>query len=118
MSEAQLKDFKAYDIDWEMTPEAAVTLYLEWGNNCWLNGPEFRPVRNRSDSTTYFVVNAWEKEPTIRLVHRTNDEAKELLILPMPAHLKDRFMAEVGNNKGTYTPTEEIKEWLRGQMDG
>jgi len=116
MSEAQLKDFKAYDIDWEMTPEAAVTLYLEWGNNCWLNGPEFRPVRNRSDSTTYFVVNAWEAEPTIRLVHRTNDEAKELLILPMPAHLKAHFMAEVGNNKGTYTPTEEIKEWLRGQM--
>ena len=29
------------NIDWEMTPEEAVTLYLEWGNN-WSHGKMVR----------------------------------------------------------------------------
>ncbi len=111
---ADLKSFKEYDVDWEMTPEAAVTLYLEWGNNCWLN--EFKPVRYRSDTTTYFVVNTWEPEPKLTLIRRSCDEAKELAELPLPRHLKGHFMEHVGNNKGVYAPTKEIKEWLRKQM--
>lgn len=111
---AQLENFKEYDVDWEMTPEAAVTLYLEWGNNCWLN--EFKPVRHRSDSVTYFVVNTWEKAPKLTLIKRTCDEAKELAELPLPEHLRPTFMKEVGCNKGVYAPTSEIKDWLRTQM--
>lgn len=110
-----LKSFNAHDVDWEMTPEAAVTLYLEWGNNCWLN--DFKPVRYRSDSTTYFVVSTWEPDPKLMLIHRTCDEARELAELPVPEHLKPRFMAEVGFNKGVYAPTDEIKSWLKGQMN-
>ncbi|GFK93537.1 hypothetical protein NNJEOMEG_01371 [Fundidesulfovibrio magnetotacticus] len=110
----QLKEFKEYDVDWEMTPEAAVTLYLEWGNNCWLN--DFKPVRHRSDSTTYFVVNTWEPEPTLSLIRRTCDEARELAVLSLPDELKKGFMDEVGFNKGVYAPTPEIKDWLRAQM--
>ena len=39
MNLEQLKQHKQilYDIDWEMTPEEAVRLYLEWGNN-WVYG--------------------------------------------------------------------------------
>ena len=111
---AELKDFKSYDVDWEMTPEAAVTLYLEWGNNCWLG--EFKPVRHRSDSTTYFVVSTWDKEPMVSLVKRTSDEVKELVEMPLPEHLKPTFMADVGCNKGVYAPTPEIKSWLKAQM--
>jgi hypothetical protein len=111
---ADLKNFKEYDVDWEMTPEAAVTLYLEWGNNCWLN--EFKPVRHRSDTTTYFVVNTWEQEPKLTLIKRSSDEAKELAELILPLHLREPFMRDVGNNKGVYAPTPEIKAWLRTQM--
>ena len=110
----ELKNFKEYDVDWDMTPEAAVTLYLEWGNNSWLG--EFKPVRHRSDSTTYFVVNTWEREPTLSLIKRTSDEARELAVLSLPEDLKRDFMAEVGFNKGVYAPTPPIKDWLRGQM--
>jgi len=40
----QLKDFALYDIDWNLTPEHAVTMYLEWGNNDWHS--EYPPVRS------------------------------------------------------------------------
>ena len=30
-----LSQYRNLDIDWTMTPEAAVTMYLEWGNNSW-----------------------------------------------------------------------------------
>ena len=30
-----LKDFALCPIDWNLTPEHAVTMYLEWGNNDW-----------------------------------------------------------------------------------
>lgn len=111
---ADLKSFKEYEVDWNMTPEAAVTLYLEWGNNCWLN--EFKPVRHRSDSTTYFVVNTWEREPKLTLIRRTCDEARELAELTLPEGLGRKFLEHVGNNKGVYEPTPEIKEWLKAQM--
>ena len=29
----QLRAYKDLIIDWEMTPEDAVAIYLEWGNN-------------------------------------------------------------------------------------
>ena len=32
---ASLKDFSTLDISWDLTPEHAVTMYLEWGNNDW-----------------------------------------------------------------------------------
>lgn len=111
---AELRNFMAYEVDWEMTPEAAVTLYLEWGNNCWLG--DFKPVRHRGDATTYFVVSTWEQEPKLTLVKRTHDETEELAVMPLPEHLKGRFMSEVGTNKGVYAPTPEIKDWLRAQM--
>jgi len=111
-----LKSFQEYDIDWEMTPETAVTLYLEWGNNSWLG--EFKPVRHRSDSTTYFVVNTWGTVPMVSLVKRTTDDARELVEMPLPEHLRPKFMNEVGCNKGVYAPTPEIKSWLRQELNG
>lgn len=33
-------------IDWDMTPEEAVTLYLEWGNN-WAHGKYV--IRSKND---------------------------------------------------------------------
>ena len=55
-------------IDWEMTPEEAVTLYLEWGNN-WAHG---KVVRSRDDVSHYFVINTWKEQPTIFLIRRNS----------------------------------------------
>ena len=41
-------------IDWEMTPEEAIRLYLEWGNN-WAGGNYV--IRSKNDVTHYFVVH-------------------------------------------------------------
>jgi len=51
-------------IDWEMTPEEAIRLYLEWGNN-WAGGNYV--IRSKNDVTHYFVVNTWEQSPKIYL---------------------------------------------------
>ena len=45
-------------IDWEMTPEEAVRLYLEWGNN-WARGNYV--IRSKDDVSHYFVVNTWKE---------------------------------------------------------
>jgi hypothetical protein len=47
------------EINWDMTPEEAVRLYLEWGNN-WARGDGY-VVRSKADYTTYFVVNCWAR---------------------------------------------------------
>ena len=39
-----LKDAASLNIDWNLAPEDAVTLYLEWGNNNW--HAEHAPVRS------------------------------------------------------------------------
>ena len=39
-----LAAFADQQIDWNLTPEMAVTLYLEWGNNDWRSEhPRFVP---------------------------------------------------------------------------
>ncbi len=72
-------------IDWEMTPEEAVRLYLEWGNN-WSRG--YRMVRSKDDETYYFVLNTWEDIPAIFFVRRDYEGAVELARIEMPDELK------------------------------
>ena len=62
----RLQDYALYDISWNLSPEHAVTMYLEWGNNDWHS--EYPPVRSKEDVSHYFVVDSWGKEPVIRLV--------------------------------------------------
>ena len=50
-----LKDFSLYNIDWNLSPEHAVTMYLEWGNNDWHS--EYPPVRSKDDVSHYFGVD-------------------------------------------------------------
>ena len=97
------------DINWEMTPEEAVTLYLEWGNN-WSHGKHL--VRSKNDVSHYFVVNTWDNPPRLYLIRRNSDEAKELAKIEIPVPLRDRFLAEVSYNKGVYAINEEMRAWL------
>jgi hypothetical protein len=100
-------------IDWEMTPEEAVTRYLEWGNN-WSHGKHL--VRSKGDVSYYFVVNTWETPPRVYLIRRNSEEAVELASFPMPEKVRDRFLTSVGRNKGVYGLTADVRAWLEGAL--
>lgn len=106
----ELSNFKNLDIDWEMTPWDAVTLYLEWGNNSWHSN--FQPVRSKLDISNYFVVYMWKSPITVALIQRNSEEAKELWISEVPKEMAMNFIKENQYLKGTYPPNEEIKNWL------
>lgn len=102
-------------IDWDMSPEEAVTLYLEWGNNP-ANGR--RRVRSKEDVSLYFVVYTWEAPPRIYLIRRNSEQAEELAVIDMPEHLRGPFLKSVAHHKGVYPVTPEIRRWLEEQLYG
>jgi hypothetical protein len=101
-------------IDWSMTPEEAVRLYLEWGNN-WARGNYV--IRSKDDVSYYFVINTWEKIPVIYLIRRNSEQADELAKINLPDRLKNRFLNSIGHNKGVYAIDNEIKNWLKSELD-
>lgn len=111
---AELKDFALYPIDWDLTPEQAVTMYLEWGNNDWKT--EFPPVRSKEDVSTYFVVDTWQDPPLIRLVRRNSENAEDIFTMPLPKELRSDFKLYNGDVKGISAPSPDIKKWLKRQL--
>lgn len=101
-------------IDWEMTPEEAVRLYLEWGNN-WAGGNYV--IRSKSDETCYFAVSTWKEPPVIYLIRRNSEEARELARIEMPPRIHKAFIREHGNLKGVYPVEGVIKRWLQQELD-
>ena len=97
-------------IDWNMTPEEAVRLYLEWGNN-WARGDGY-VIASKTDYTTYFVVNCWSKPYYIYLIRRNSDEAIELAQFELP----ERFQKDVCELKGVYALDADVKEWLQKEL--
>lgn len=110
-----LKDFSHTPIEWDLTPEHAVTMYLEWGNNDW--NAQYAPVRSKHDVSIYFVIDTWEQEPKIRLVRRNSEGAEDLVSFPLPAELLPEFKEEFGDLKGIFAPTDPIKDWLKTALD-
>ena len=101
-------------IDWEMTPEEAVRLYLEWGNN-WSRG--YRMVRTKDDETYYFVLNTWEDTPAIFFVRRDYEGAVELARIEMPDDLTNQLQEENGLHKGVYAVEDGVRDSLRDELD-
>jgi hypothetical protein len=101
-------------IDWEMTPEEAVRLYLEWGNN-WTRGNYV--IRSKDDVSHYFVVNTWKKEPVIYLIRRSSEEAEELAEITMPRRIKEAYLKENGSLKGVYAVEGDVREWLKQELE-
>ena len=93
-------------IDWNMTPEQAVRVYLEWGNI--YAGGDRSVIRSKSDYTVYFVVNCWDKPYFIYLIKRNSQEAIELAKFELPK----RFEKPICELKGVYAIEGELKEWL------
>ncbi len=100
-------------IDWEMTPEEAVRLYLEWGNN-WASGKYV--IRSKNDETVYFVVSTWKEPPMVYLIRRNSEEAREIAAIKMPETVRQRYMQENGNLKGVYAIEGVVKEWLQREL--
>jgi hypothetical protein len=100
-------------IDWDMTPEEAVRLYLEWGNN-WARGNYV--IRSKNDETLYFVVSTWKEPPMVYLIRRNSEEAREIAAIRMPKAIEKKYLAEIGNLKGVYAVEGTVKEWLRKEL--
>ncbi|MBO4301375.1 MAG: hypothetical protein J5861_07220 [Desulfovibrio sp.] len=110
----ELKDFAMYDIDWNLSPEHAVTMYLEWGNNDW--HAEYPPVRSREDVSQYFVVDSWQDPPVIRLVRRNSEKAEDLYTMPVPEELLEDFYRINGRVRGVSAPSPAILNWLKREL--
>jgi len=101
-------------IDWDMTPEEAVTLYLEWGNN-WSHGKYV--IRSNKDFAHYFVINNWGEKPQIYLIKRNSEDVQELAKFDLPENLLNDFYDYTGNHKGVYAIEGSIKDWLKNELD-
>ncbi len=110
----ELNTFSSLPIDWDLGPEDAVTLYLEWGNNSW--HARNQPVRSKNDFSNYFIVDNWGDRPRVLLIQRNSEEAKELFESELPDELENAFRREFGTLRGIYEPTEDIKHWLRKEL--
>ncbi len=102
------------DIDWKMTPEEAVRLYLEWGNN-WAGGNYV--IRSKDDIAHYFVANTWGEAPVIYLIRRNSEEAEELAKIDMPPELIPSFLDSIGHNKGVWAVEGDVRDWLKRQIN-
>jgi hypothetical protein len=100
-------------IDWDMTPEEAVRLYLEWGNN-WASGNYV--IRSKTDEAVYFVVSTWKEPPMVYLIRRTSEDAKEVAAIKMPKAIEQAYVRENGNLKGVYAIEGIVKEWLQNEL--
>lgn len=105
------------NIDWTMTPEKAIDMYLEWGAG-WTRGNDF--VRGATDESIYFVIYDWEQPPQVTLLRRNSKEVNELAKVPAPPELVRRAIEEGGRKAGVgvYPLTHELKIWLSEMLDG
>ncbi|MDH3330213.1 MAG: hypothetical protein OEM01_13365 [Desulfobulbaceae bacterium] len=105
------------EIDWKMTPEKAVEMYLEWGTG-WIRGNDF--VSSAHDESIYFVIYDWEKEPLATLIHRTVGGADEIARVLIPEELFIAFWKDDGFLPGgtVHPPNDDLKKWLCKQIGG
>jgi len=95
-------------IDWDMTPEEAISLHLEWGP---LRSQSYYNSRCSDNETIYFVIDTW-KIPVIKLIRRKGFDAYELAKFDIPDDLKKDLMEDIGKHKGVYAIYGDIKKWL------
>ncbi len=100
-------------IDWDMTPEKAVMLYLEWGGS-WT--PGIRPVRSSNDQSYYFMVSTWEEDPKVRLMRMSHDSDEELAAIDVPEEIMQPFLTSLPRTKNVYPINDEIRRWLETEF--
>ena len=106
------------NIDWAMTPEKAVEMFLEWGTG-WIRGNDF--VSSSDDESFYFVIYDWETEPPrVTLLHRTLEGAEELAKIEVPKELFEASCKEDGKRPGgtVHRLNRSLKDWLNERIEG
>jgi len=99
-------------VDWEMTPEEAIALHLEWGQ---LRGQTY--YRDHNSETVYFSISTWKNPPIVSLVRRKGFDSEELANFRLPERLEKKFMEANGRHKGVFAVEGEIRSWLRKELD-
>ncbi len=105
-------------VDWNMTPEKAVEMYLEWGTG-WIRGNDF--VSSSDDESVYFVLFDWENDPArVTLIMRTVEGAEEIAKIEVPQDLFEASCKEDGKRYGgTVHPLNKaLKEWVSTAING
>jgi hypothetical protein len=100
-------------VDWEMTPEEAIALHLEWGP---LRSQAYYNSRDNDNETVYFVINTWKRPPILTLVRRKGFDSEELGNFRLPQDLESEFMAGIGQYKGVYAVEGRVREWLQKEL--
>jgi hypothetical protein len=101
-------------VDWEMTPEEAIALHLEWGP---LRSQAYYNSRDNDNETVYFVINTWKKPPILTLVRRKGFDSEELGNFKLPQNLENEFMMGIGQYKGVYAVEGNIRDWLKRELE-
>ncbi len=101
-------------VDWEMTPEEAIALHLEWGP---LRSQSYYNSRDNDNETVYFVINTWKKQPILTLVRRKGFDSEELGNFNLPSDLEHEFMQDIGKYKGVYAVEGKVRDWLKKELN-
>lgn len=100
-------------VDWNMTPEEAIALHLEWGP---LRGLAYYNSRDNDNETVYFVMNTWKKPPIITLVRRKGFDSEELANFRLPQGLEQKVLKAEGQHQGVYAVEGEVRDWLKKEL--
>ena len=100
-------------VDWDMTPEEAIALHLEWGP---LRDLSYYNSRDSENETVYFIVNTWKQYPVVTLIRRKGFDSEELANFALPDQLEQNVMDTLGKHKGVYAVEGEIREWLKKEL--
>jgi len=104
------------EIDWDMTPEKAIEMYLEWGTG-WIRGHDF--VSSADQESVYFVLYDWENEPSrVTLVRRSVEGAEEIAKVEVPDALFIEAYKEDGYRPGVgvHPLNAPLKEWVCNEL--
>jgi len=101
-------------VDWEMTPEEAIALHLEWGP---LRSQAYYNSRDNDNETVYFVINTWKSSPILTLVRRRGFDSEELGNFQLPKKLETEFLQGIGKYKGVYAVEGNVRDWLKKELD-
>ncbi len=106
-------------IDWQMTPEKAVTMFLEWGTGRY-NYKDYNWVNSHNDKSIYFVLFDWEGMHQATLIDRTMEGAEEVAKVEVPEDLFWEACKEDGYRPGVgvHPLNRSLKEWIRKAIDG
>ena len=109
------KDYNLVNsVDWNMTPEEAIALHLEWGP---LRSQAYYNSRDNDNETVYFVINTWKKPPILTLVRRRGFDSEDLGTFRLPQKLENEFMDGIGKYKGVYAVEGKVRDWLKKELE-